>query len=138
MAQGVLEAKLKERGLDWCVDSAGTSGWHDGEPPDGRAINACAKKGVDISSQRSRKLTTLDFDLFDVILPMDASNYQDVLRLCKHEQHEQKVKMFLNFRYPGRNMAVPDPYYTDRFDEVYDLLDSSMDSLIQSLQKETI
>ncbi|MCE2790024.1 MAG: low molecular weight phosphotyrosine protein phosphatase [Saprospiraceae bacterium] len=135
MAHGILEKKIQEKGLDWFVDSAGTSGWHDGEGPDTRAVAACARKRVDISHQISRKITPSDLETFDVILAMDASNYQDVLKICQRPKHKEKVNLFLNYRYPNMNMTVPDPYYDGKFDEVFELLDSSMEALVNHFEK---
>lgn len=126
IAQGIMEAKIKAGGLDWEVDSAGTSGWHDGEQPDSRAIKTCRHYGIDISTQVSRKITPTDIHNFDLILVMDSSNYQDVIRLCQTDNQKSKVQLALNFSYPNKNMAVPDPYYNDRFEEVYHLLDEAM------------
>jgi protein-tyrosine phosphatase len=136
IAQGILEKKISEKNLDWYVDSAGTSGWHDGEPPDARAISAAHRQGTDISTQVSRKITPHDIRHFDLILAMDSSNYQDILRLCRDQIEKDKVHLIMNFDSPGQNKAVPDPYYDGRFDEVYALLDKCMDSVIESvLQK---
>ena len=52
IAHGIMEAKVKSKGLDWQVDSVGTSGWHDGEQPDRRAISTAKKHGIDISHQK--------------------------------------------------------------------------------------
>lgn len=82
IAHGIMEAKVKSKGLDWQVDSVGTSGWHDGEQPDRRAISTAKKHGIDISHQRSRRITRQDIQAFDVILTMDMQNYKDVLHLC--------------------------------------------------------
>jgi protein-tyrosine phosphatase len=130
IAQGVLEKKIREKKLDWIVDSVGTSGWHDGEAPDDRAIKATKAVGIDISKQISRKITPDDLDYFDVILTMDSSNYLDVINLCKTPLQKDKVSHMLNFLRPGRNEAVPDPYYHDNFAEVVELLDDAMDAFI--------
>lgn len=133
IAQGIMEKKVLQRGLNWHIDSAGTSGWHDGESPDKRAIAASALKGVDISNQISRKITQSDLDNYDIILVMDSSNYQDVMRLCKNENQKSKVHLLLNFRFPGMNSPVPDPYYDGKFNEVFELLDQSLDDVINGL-----
>ncbi|MBK8056150.1 MAG: low molecular weight phosphotyrosine protein phosphatase [Saprospiraceae bacterium] len=133
MAQGILERKISEKKLDWQVDSAGTSGWHDGAPPDTRAIFAARRKGTDISRQISRKISLQDITNFDVILAMDSSNYGDILQLCKDQNQKEKVHLVRNFESPGRNTAVPDPYYDGRFDEVYDILDKSLDKFVETM-----
>ncbi|MBC7885874.1 MAG: low molecular weight phosphotyrosine protein phosphatase [Saprospiraceae bacterium] len=131
MAQGILESKLKEQGLDWEVDSAGTSGWHDGEAPDKRSVKVCRNRNIDISGQICRKITKDDLDYYDVILAMDSSNYQDITQLCTTDIQKSKVRLIMNFKYHNRNIAVPDPYYDDRFSEVFELLDDVTGHLIQ-------
>ncbi len=133
MAQGILEKKILEKTLNWYVDSAGTSGWHDGEGPDFRAIKSARHKDVDISQQISRKILKADLEQFDVILAMDSSNYQEILKLCKNIEQEEKVHLLLNYYQPGRNAAVPDPYYDGKFDEVFALLDLALDHFIVSM-----
>ncbi|MCO6463540.1 MAG: low molecular weight phosphotyrosine protein phosphatase [Saprospiraceae bacterium] len=131
IAQGILEAKIKEHGLgDWEVDSAGTSGWHSGEHPDKRAIQVCKKNGIDISRQVSRKITSEDLDYYDLILVMDTSNYRDVLALCNNKEQVKKIHLAMNYVFPDRNVAVPDPYYDNRFDEVFSMLDDAMERLV--------
>ena len=133
MAQGILEKKISEKKLDWLIDSAGTSGWHDGAPPDSRAISAARRQGTDISRQISRKISLDDISNFDMILAMDSSNYGDILQLCKDQNQKEKVHLVRNFESPGRNIAVPDPYYDGRFDEVYDILDKSLDKFVETM-----
>jgi len=133
MAQGILEAKISVKKLDWEIDSAGTSGWHEGEGPDKRAVLSCKKNGVDISKQVSRKITSYDLDYYDLIFAMDSSNYQDIIKICSNEIQKSKVKLILNAKYPGKNMAVPDPYYDDKFEEVFELLNDAMDDVIMAL-----
>jgi len=130
LAEGILKQKVKKKELTWQIDSAGTSGWHIGELPDSRSISTAKQHGIDISDQRSRQLKASDLQEFDLILAMDTSNYNDILRLANKEQRD-KVKMILNFAYPGENRAVPDPYYNDGFEQVYQLLDTACDQLIQ-------
>jgi len=129
LAEGILKQKIKEKELSWQIDSAGTSGWHVGALPDSRSISTAKEHGIDISDQRSRQLKASDLQEFDLILAMDTSNYNDILRLANKEQRD-KVKMILNFSYPRENRVVPDPYYNDGFEQVYQLLDNACDQLI--------
>jgi len=131
LAQGILEHKCAAAGVNWTVDSAGTSGWHDGNAPDPRSVKIGHEYGIDISDQRSRKFTTTDYDAFDLILVMDTSNYNDIIKLAPTEESKDKVKMILNYVFPGENRKVPDPYYDDNFERVYGLLDSACDKIIK-------
>ncbi len=134
LAQGILEKKIILHGLNWTVDSAGTGRYHVGNPPDVRSIDKAREYGIDITKQRSRQIEVSDLDLFDVILTMDSSNYQSVMGLAKNKSQRDKIKLILNYVYPGQNMAVPDPYYDDSFQRVYDLLDAALDQLIAKVE----
>ena len=82
LAEGAVRAHLDRSGLDWVqVDSAGTGGWHTGEPPDHRSIAVAAGAGVDIRAQRARKLRAADFEHFDWLLCADRSSFT----LCQPE-----------------------------------------------------
>ena len=135
VAEGVMRQKAAEHALDINVDSAGTSGWHDGNPPDPRSIANTKQNGIDISSQESRKVIVPDFKMFDRIYAMDASNYENLINLAPKEYHG-KIKMVLNELHPGENMSVPDPYYgNDGFQLVFDLLNDACESIALELKK---
>lgn len=133
MAEGILRKKSTEAKKNWTIDSAGTSNYHIGEAPDSRATQKAAKYDVDISKLRARQFSVSDFDHFDLILAMDESNFNDILRKARNEFDEEKVKMILNFSYPGKNKAVPDPYYGGDagFEEVFRLLNEACDKIIE-------
>lgn len=135
MAEGVLKHKAQTRGIDVFVDSAGTSNWHEGERPDERAMQEMQNRGLDISDQRSRPFVTNDFDAFDHILVMDTSNKSNVLRMARNESDASKVSLMLDHGNEVKGMSVPDPYYNDAFDHVYELLDFACDSFLDSLEK---
>ncbi len=132
LAQGILEQKIRAYGLDWVVDSAGTGRFHVGDGPDQRSIDKAMEYGINIVNQKARQIELEDLDRFDLILTMDSSNYQNVSALAKDKSHRDKIKLILNYVYPERNMAVPDPYYNGGFQKVYDLLDEALDGLIES------
>ena len=132
LAEGILKNKLLERGLDWTVDSAGTGFWHIGEPPDPRSVSTAKKYGLDISRQRARQIRPADLKEYDLILAMDSSNYQDILRLANGSRQETKVEMILNYVDPGSNRNVPDPYWNDDgFDQVFRMLEEACDKVIE-------
>jgi protein-tyrosine phosphatase len=133
MAEGILKHQLNAAGIEALVDSAGTSSWHAGEAPDHRAIQECRKNGVDISKQRSRPFTAADLDQFDLIFAMDQENFQNILKLVTNDEQSGKVHMIMNTVHPGRNMAVPDPYYggPQGFTTVFRMLEQASDKIIE-------
>lgn len=132
LAEGILRAKIKEHGLDWRVDSAGTGAYHVGEAPDPRSIAVAQKYGLNIRQQRARQFRKEDLDQFDLILAMDQSNYQNILAKATRPEHSQKVRLMLEYGETSRH-EVPDPYWDNNgFELVYQLLDNSCEALIQA------
>jgi protein-tyrosine phosphatase len=130
LAHGILESKAPE---DWYIDSAGTSGWHEGERPDTRSIITAKGRGLNIDQQRSRPFLTEDFERFDVIFAMDSSNYTNITRLAPDEASKAKVRLIMNEAYPGENRQVPDPYTGGQrgFEDVYDMLDLAIEKFLE-------
>lgn len=133
IAHGILQNRIEQKGLAWEVDSAGTSGWHDGEMPDRRSIEVAKNYDIDISRQKSRKFVVSDFDTYDHIIAMDASNYNNIRALARDDSDKSKVSMLLNYLYPGENRQVPDPYYEGGFDVVFQMIEKSVDKMIDSI-----
>ena len=134
LAEGILASKIAAHQLNWEVDSAGTGAWHVGELPDPRSIQVARKYGIDITNQRARKFVADDFENFDRIYAMDATNYQNILRLAKTDSDKEKVDLILNLVKPGYNMQVVDPYYGEEgFENVFNQLSEACDILIEQV-----
>lgn len=126
LAEGVLVQVLKEKNMSdqFEVDSAGTIAAHLGEPADHRSRKVAENHGFKLTHV-ARQFTKKDFDLFDDILVMDDSNYDDVISLAKSPEHERKVKRIVDFDQrsdsPGE---VEDPYLgnLNHFEAVYEQL----------------
>ena len=125
LAQGILESKVSSE--DVFVDSAGTSGFHQGNLPDSRSIAIARKYGLDITNQKSRKFQVSDFDEFDLIYAMDESNLSNILELARNEIDIKKVQLILNEIDSSSIKNVPDPYYggDDGFKNVYLMLEKA-------------
>ena len=130
MAEGILAHLASENGLDWQVDSAGTSSWHIGELPDRRAINTCRDKGIDITYQRARQLSASDFDEYDLILAMDQSNLTDIKDLLSKSNASPETGLITDLAGVSFH-GIPDPYYDGRFSEVFDLLWEACGQIIE-------
>lgn len=115
------------------IDSAGTGGWHAGNPPDPRSVRVARDHGVDISVQRARQLTLDDFDQFDWIVAMDEDNLIQAERR-RPPSSRGRLVAFVDFVPAPRPPRVPDPYYGDLagFLDVWRLLRRGMDPLIAS------
>lgn len=133
LAEGILKSKLKAENV--IVDSAGTGGWHAGETPDPRSIETAKKNGIDITDQRARQFKVSDFDVFDIIYVMDASNEVNVKNLARNEADIKKVKRILSELPNSKHSDVPDPYYggITGFDDVYEMLDKACEAIVTKL-----
>ncbi len=135
MAEGILRHHVEKAGVRIVVDSAGTSGYHSGEPPDFRAVKTLQRKGIDISGLTARQFTVKDFDDFHYIFVMDTSNYMNVLNLCRTENDRNKVMLIMNQVHPEKNMSVPDPFYgsIEGFEDVYEMLNRASEVIVSKL-----
>jgi protein-tyrosine phosphatase len=135
LAKGIMEDKIEKLGLDAKADSAGFESFHRGDPADPRSVAVAAAHGIDLSDHIARMFTARDFDRFDRIYVMDRNNYEDVLRLARDQQDEEKVDFILNLVTPGENQQVPDPWYygKDHFEKTYRMLDQACDQLARKI-----
>lgn len=132
MAEGILQYKANQAGLNWQVDSAGTANYHVGDPPHLLAQKVTKLHGIDISQLRGRQFVKEDMLAFDKIYVMDTNNYRDVKRMSRDLWDEEKTDLLLNEIYPGQNREVPDPWYgTEKdFHLVYAMFDKAADAII--------
>jgi protein-tyrosine phosphatase len=132
LAEGVARSLASKYGLDLQIDSAGTSNWHEGEPPCDRSIAVAARHGVDISSQRSRPIAHSDLDSFYDVIAMDRSNLSDL------EAFGFKNVTLIG-TYGGYEGAdVPDPYHfhgSEGFEAVYEMIETCVRDLLETMQK---
>lgn len=103
MGEAALRRAAGEAGLALEVDSAGTGAWHEGEPPHPTALSVAAGRGYDNAALRARKVTAEDFDRFDLILGMDASNLANLERVRPEGSHARLAAF-------DAGADVPDPY----------------------------
>ncbi|SCZ67786.1 low molecular weight protein-tyrosine-phosphatase [Thiohalomonas denitrificans] len=138
VAHGLFQHLLEQEGLaeQVHVDSAGTHAYHIGEQPDPRSQDTARRRGIDISTQRARKVCAEDFDEFDYVLAMDRGNYQMLADICPAGS-EEKLSMFLSFDTDLQEIEVPDPYYggPGGFERVFDLVEAAARGLLADIRK---
>lgn len=127
----LAEGILSHINPDIIVDSAGTSNYHIGSPPDSRMIETAKAYGIDISNLAARQFTSNDFDKFDKIFVMDSENYNNVVALAQNESQKEKVYYTLS-----DNRNVPDPYFggKDGFIQVYELVYDACQKINHEIQ----
>jgi protein-tyrosine phosphatase len=137
LAEGILQDKALKTGLNWQVDSAGTNGYHTGEPPHELSIKVAGLNGIDISKQRSKRFTAADFEAYDIIYAMANDVLQDMRRIAKNNFDANKVSLFLEASYPGEERDVPDPWSGPEKDyhQVFEIIDRNCESIINKYIK---
>ena len=132
LAEGILQDKVRKAGLNWTVESAGTNGYHTGEPPHPLSQKVALLNGIDISHQRSRDFISEDFQRYDMIFAMARDVLSDMKQIAGKAYDSKKVDLLLNRIHPGKNMNVPDPWYggEDGYHEVYEILDKACEKII--------
>lgn len=135
-AEAVLRelARLEFPQLQLSVDSAGTHGYHIGEPPDPRSIAAGRARGYDLTPLRARKVDREDFHRFDWLLAMDEANLARLHELAPTGS-AGRARLFLEFTGERVQRDVPDPYYGEAadFELVLDLLEGASRRLLHQL-----
>ena len=116
------------------LDSAATGSWHEGNPPDPRAVAAAAARGIDLSDLRARQVCQQDFVKFDLILAMDTANHATLMALAPQHTTE-KIQLFLDDTPDNLQREVPDPYYggEDGFEDLLDLVEEGSRALLARL-----
>ena len=137
-AEGVMRHLLREQGLEGEIeiDSAGTGGWHAGDPPDARATAAARRRGITLEGA-ARKVRPADFEEYDLLLAADRENLADLRAIAPSDEARAKVRLLREFDPASRDdLDVPDPYYggPDGFEDVLDLVEAACRGLLAEVR----
>jgi protein-tyrosine phosphatase len=136
-AEGVFRKLVADAGMSGAIlaDSAGTHGYHVGEPPDARAQTAAANRGYDLSGLRARKVERGDFERFHLVVAMDRGHLAILSRMAGDAAPKLKLMMSYASRFSEKD--VPDPYYggAQDFEQVLDMLEDSARGLLDSVRR---
>ena len=139
LAESIFRHVARERGVEHLfeIDSAGTSGYHAGSPPDSRSVATARARGVEVVG-RSRMLTRDDLAAFDYIVAMDAENLSEVRDLQARVGGAARVHRLREWDPEPGDHDVPDPYYGGPrgFEAVHDLVERSCRGLLDHLLRE--
>ena len=140
LAEGVFRHLARERGLEdrFEIDSAGTSSYHEGEPPDLRSAAVARERGVELSG-RSRRLLPRDFERFDFVITMDEEIQESVERAQGANESRAMVQLLRTYDPEADDdLDVPDPYYGGPrgFEHVHDLVERACAALLDTIVRE--
>jgi len=135
-AEGVFRKVVADAGRDheFEIDSAGTIGYHAGNPADSRMRAAAARRGYRLDSI-ARRLATEDYGRFDLIVAMDDDNYHDIM--AGHPGKGAEVVRMVDFCRAIEAAEVPDPYYggPSGFERVLDILEDACGGLLKRFDR---
>jgi protein-tyrosine phosphatase len=140
LAEAVFKDLVQSRGLEsrYEADSAGTHGYHEGEPADPRTIRVGAKHGLRVDSI-ARELRDSDFTRFDVLVAMDRGHLREMRARCPRPLLDRLLLM-PDYDPEGALKDVPDPYYggPEGFEQIYRILVGCSRGLLDALESETL
>ncbi len=134
MAEGALRAAAQRKGVALTIDSAGTAGYHVGEPPDPRAVATAARYGVDISGLRGRKLASEDFRRFTHVFALDSANLAGI-ESVRPRDASAEIALLMDMVKGCEGQPVADPYYGSDadFDQVWQEVCEAADAIVARL-----
>lgn len=134
LAEGILQHKAFEAGLNWSVESAGTNSYHTGEAPHPLSQKVARLNGIDICNQRARRFVAEDFEIYDRIYALAGDVLDDIRRIARKKFDPAKVDLLMNELYPGKDLDVPDPWYGTEpgYHDVYKMISEVCDAIIEN------
>ena len=139
-AEGIMKHVVKRENMDGkiFIDSAGTIGYHEGEPADARMVEHASERGYDLTSISRKFDPNTDFEKFDYIVTMDDDNYYDIKSLDRRKKYRNKIFKMTEFNRKIPATEVPDPYYSgpDGFETVLDILEDACEGLFIKVNNE--
>lgn len=138
-AEAVFKGLVEKKGdkINFFIDSAGTSDYHEGEPADARMQTHAKKRGYNLTSISRPFNPEKDWDEFDYIVAMDNDNYRDLELMARNKDDLKKLYKMTDFSSKFNYNFVPDPYYggSDGFELVLDLLEDAGEGLYNFVKK---
>lgn len=139
LAEAVFRHQVRERGLEgrFEIDSAGTSGYHRGSPPDRRSAETARRRGIELSG-RSRSVEADDLRRFDYVIAMDAENEAALRELLDDSGGAARVHRLREWDPRPDHGDVPDPYYGGPrgFDDVHDIVERASAAFLEHVVHE--
>jgi protein-tyrosine phosphatase len=138
LAEAIFRKLAEDAGLSgqFEVDSAGTHGYHAGEPADPRTRRVGRRHGVEVASI-AREVAARELGQFDLIVAMDRGHLRQLGAMAGPAQRP-KLRLMRDFEPHAAGRDVPDPYYGGEagFEEVYTILEAACRGLLEQLERE--
>ncbi|HWJ79168.1 MAG TPA: low molecular weight protein-tyrosine-phosphatase [Niallia sp.] len=136
MAEAVFRDLVEREGLADKIscDSAGTGGWHIGNPPHQGTRDILKVNKISDAGIFARQLNNKDLEDYDYLIAMDNSNIANIKKL-NQLLDGTKVKLLMDYTEQSIGKEVPDPYYTGNFEEVFELVKDGCEGLLKDIKE---
>lgn len=134
MAEGLMKKKIKEAGYErfFHIESRATSTYEIGQPPHPKTQAILKRENASLINKTAQQISSHDFESFDMIIAMDQSNVFDLQRMYSHNHH--KIYLLRDIDKNTKHEDVPDPYYSNRYEETFKMIDESLDAWVNHLK----
>ena len=136
MAEYLMRHKIANAGLSNLIqtDSAGTSGEHDGEGMHCGTADILDRLKIQSNDFISKKVRSKNWQEFDYIIAMDNYNLRDLEHIFG--KHPEKLFQITSLCPDLEYDHIPDPWYTGKFNQTYELLNKCCDALLEKIKRE--
>lgn len=138
MAEALFRHWVEQEGLSGRiqVDSAGLGGWHVGDPPHPGTRQVLGARSIRHDDLTARRVQRADLEQFDYLVAMDEDNLEGLYRLDRTGEHREKMSLLLDWAPELDVREVPDPFFTGRFEEVFELVQAGCRGLLEHIRAE--
>lgn len=122
------------------LDSAGTAGYHVGDPPHELTRAEAHRRGLSMT-HRGRQFTTGDFNHFDLVVAMDTANARELRRLAPDDEAKEKIVLLRSFDPVAKSadhLDLADPWGRPAHDftVMFDDIERAADGLVAHIRRQ--
>ncbi|SEO12753.1 protein-tyrosine phosphatase [Terribacillus saccharophilus] len=137
MAEAIFRKRIDEAGLSGfvTVDSAGIGHWHEGKEmhPSARAL--LGQKGISMGNHTAKQVQAEHLEAYDYIIVMDQLNLQDLSAIAP--AYTDRYQLFSDFIPERAGEDIEDPFFTDEFEAVFEMLEAGCVGLCETIKQQT-
>ena len=134
MAEFLFKDMVAKRGLadKFYIASAATSSYEIGNHVHPGTRDKLAQHGISVAAKTAVQLTKADYNKYDYLIGMEASNIRNILRIVGSDNRHKVYKLL---QFAGSERDIADPWYTGNFDVTYNDIHEGCTALLEYLLK---
>ncbi|MFP7478216.1 low molecular weight protein-tyrosine-phosphatase [Terribacillus saccharophilus] len=137
MAEAIFRKHIAEAGISEfiTVDSAGIGRWHEGKEMHPSARELLGQKGIAMDNHLAKQVQKECLEAYDYIIVMDHLNMQDLSAIAP--AYSSRYQLFSDFIPERAGEDIEDPFFTDEFEAVYEMLEAGCAELCETIKQHT-